>query len=147
MEKEYIQTGKLKYVIRDFPLESIHKNAFKAAQAAYCAGQQGKYWEMHERLFVHQNALNPSDLPSHAQALALDAPTFHQCLESEQTAAVIRKDIEEGQKLGVRSTPTFLIGLTEQDGSRVKALKLLRGARVYTAFKSVLDGLLAAQKR
>src|SRR5262245_34638821 len=122
-------------MVRDFPLESIHKNAFQAAQAAYCAGQQDKYWEMHEHLFAHQKALNPSDMPSHAQALSLDAGAFQRCLESEQAAAVIRKDLEEGRKLGVRSTPTFLIGVTEPDGSSIKAVKLLRGARVYTALK------------
>ena len=101
---------------------------------------------MHERLFAHQNALNPSDLPSHAQALSLDASAFQRCIESEQAAAAIRKDLEEGRKLGVRSTPTFLVGVTDLDGSRVKAVKLLRGARVYSAFKVVIDGMLAERK-
>lgn len=102
---------------------------------------------MHEWLFAHQNALNPGDLPSHAQALSLDAAEFQRCLESEQAAAAIRKDLDEGRKLGVRSTPTFLVSVTEPDGSKVKAVKLLRGARVYSAFKTVLDGLLVGTKQ
>ncbi len=63
IEAEYIKTGKLRYVIREFPLESIHPQAFKAAEAALCAGDQGKYWEMHDRLFANQRALAPDQLP------------------------------------------------------------------------------------
>ena len=97
IEREYIKTGKLKYVARDFPLESIHPLAFKAAEAAHCAGEQGKYWEMHSRLFENQRALSLKDLPQHAQALGLDAPKFQQCLESGKYASRIRKDLADGQ--------------------------------------------------
>jgi protein-disulfide isomerase len=64
---EYVKTGKVKYVLRDFPLEPIHPLAFKAAEAARCASDQGKYWEMHDRLFSNQQALGPKDLPRHAE--------------------------------------------------------------------------------
>ena len=101
---------------------------------------------MHERLFAHQNALNPGDLSSHALALSLDVAAFQGCIEGGQTASVIRKELEEGRKLGVRSTPTFLLGLTEADGSTVRLVKLLRGARVYSAFKTAIDGVLAENK-
>ena len=76
---EYVKTGKVKYVLRDFPLEPIHPLAFKAAEAARCAGDQGKYWEMHGRLFSNQQALGPKDLPRHAEAVGLDVTRFQEC--------------------------------------------------------------------
>src|SRR5262245_51573286 len=72
IEEEYIKTGKLKYVRKDFPLESIHPNAFKAAEATRCAQEQGKGWEMHARLFNNQQQLAATNLPEHAQAVGLD---------------------------------------------------------------------------
>jgi protein-disulfide isomerase len=71
IDREYVQTGKVRYVFRHFPLESLHKEAFKAAEAALCAGDQQKFWEMHDRLFAHQDALATGKLPGHAAALGL----------------------------------------------------------------------------
>src|SRR5205823_6444165 len=119
IQRDYVSTGKLKYVFRDFPLEAIHPNAFKAAEAAHCAGVQGKYWEMHDRLFANQSALFPAQLFLHAQALGLDPQSFRQCLDSGQYAAEIRKDLEDGQKAGVTGTPAFILGLTASEGSRI----------------------------
>jgi protein-disulfide isomerase len=70
LDREYIQTGKVKYVFRDFPLSS-HKQAFKAAEAANCAGEQGKFWQMHARLFENQGALSVENLSRYAQSLDL----------------------------------------------------------------------------
>src|SRR3989454_2777070 len=81
IRRDYIVTGKLKYVFRNFPIESIHPNAFKAAEAAHCAGERGKYWEMHDRLFANQGALASAQLLLHAQALGLDPQPFSQCLD------------------------------------------------------------------
>ena len=69
LEHDDIKTGKVQSVALDFPLESMHKNACKAAEAAHCAGAQGKYWEMQARLFAHQGTIGLTDLPSHAEAL------------------------------------------------------------------------------
>ena len=146
IEKEYIGTGKVKYVFRDFPLESIHQNAFKAAEASRCAGEQGKYWEMHGQLFAHQQALSPTDLSGYAQALGLKAPLFQACLESGHYAAAIRKDIAEGQQAGVTGTPAFFLGLTDPNSGKVKALRVIKGAQAYAGFKDAIDSLLAAQK-
>ena len=146
MEHEYIKTGKVKYVVRDFPLASMHNNAFKAAEAAHCAGEQGKYWEMHARLFANQRALGLGDLLSHAQALRLDMPGFQQCLESGRYAGAIRKVMADGQQAGVTGTPTFFLGVTEPNGSQVKVLRVITGAQPYTAFQAAINGLLAEQK-
>lgn len=146
IERDYVKTGKVKYVFRDFPIESIHKQAFKAHEAANCAREQGKYWEMHERLFANQRALGVKDLTRYAGALGLDVPTFERCLSSGKHAAEIRKDIADGAKAGVRGTPTFLLGLTEPDDSKVKAVRIIRGAQPYTRFKQAIDQLLGSQK-
>jgi protein-disulfide isomerase len=142
IDKEYIQTGKVKYVFRDLPLESIHKNAFKAAEATHCAGEQNKYWEMHDRLFANQNSLEPAMLTSHAQAVGVDPKKFQTCLDSGKFAAAIRKDIAEANKYGITGTPTSVIGLTQaNDPKTIKILKVIRGAQNISAFKEALDSL------
>jgi protein-disulfide isomerase len=145
IEREYIQTGKVRYVVRDFPLPT-HRHAFKAAEAAHCAAEQGRFWEMHARLFEHQNALDVEALPQHAQALGLDLPRFQQCLQQGRYAEAIRRDLEEGRRAGVRGTPTFFLGVLEPDGARVKVQRVIVGAQPYAAFREALEALLAAQK-
>jgi protein-disulfide isomerase len=144
LDREYIQTGRLRYVVRDFPIESIHPQALKAHEAAHCAGEQGKRWEMHEKLFSNQQALSASDLTANAQSLGLEMAGFQKCLASGQYAAKIRRSLEDGQRLGVRATPTFFIGLTEANSSTVKAMRRIIGAQPYPAFKAAIDELLSA---
>lgn len=146
IETEYIKTGKLKYVVRDFPLEAIHKDAFKAAEAAHCAGEQGKFWEMYTRLFANQRALGSKDLPQHAQALRLDASKFQQCLGSGKHAARIRKDLEDGQQAGITGTPGFFLGVTDPNNTKVKVLRVIKGAQPYANFKDAIDSLLSSLK-
>jgi len=143
IERDYIATGKVKYVFRDFPLTAIHKQAFKAAEAANCAGAQDKYWDMHDRLFMNNQAMAIKDFEDHARAIGLEMDSFRHCLESAMTAKEIREDLAEGQKARVTGTPSFFIGMTDPNGSTVKPLKMLRGARPYQAFKDALDRLLA----
>lgn len=146
LERDYIATGKIKYVFRNFPIESIHPLAFKAAEAATCAGDQGQYWKMHDRLFTEQNALRLQDLPNHAKAIALDLTAFQECLDSGKYAPKIRKDIAVGQKAGIQGTPTFFVALTEPNDGAVKAIRIIRGAQPYAAFKTAIDAVLAGQK-
>ena len=134
----------MKYVVRDLPLESIHNQAFKAAEATHCAGEQGKYWEMHDRLFANQRELARPDLSKHAEAIGINVGTFDQCLDSEKSAARIRNDMTEAQRLQATGTPTFIIGLTSPDGSQVKGTKLV-GAQPYGTFKSAIERLLSSQ--
>jgi protein-disulfide isomerase len=145
IETDYVKTGKVKYVLRDFPLESIHPNAFKAAEAANCSGEQGRYWEMHDRLFGNQNTLGAKELPDHAKAVGLELPKFQQCFDSGKYSAKVRKDFVDAQKYGATGTPTFFLGLTDPKGSEVKAVKRIVGAQSYSAFKDAIDSLLAAE--
>ena len=90
--------------MRDLPLEAIHKEAFKAAEASHCARDQGKYWEMHDRLFANQRQLGRDDLTRHAQARGLDMTAFQRCMESGQPAEAVKNDRAEAQRLGIPST-------------------------------------------
>jgi protein-disulfide isomerase len=146
IEKNYIFTGKAKFVFRNFPLERSHPQAFKAAVAANCAAEQGTFWAMQNRLFTHQQELGSNDLLQHAKMLALDSAKFMRCLDSEASATKIRKDLADGQKAGVKVTPTFLLGLTERDSSEIKVLTQIVGAEPYATFKEALDSLLGGRK-
>lgn len=146
LEREFIATGKIKYVFRNFPIASIHPLAFKAHEAAHCSGEQEKYWEMHDRLFANSKALGAKDLSQHAQALALDLPKFQECLASGKHAEKIRTDLAEGQTAGVKGTPTFFLGLTEpNETQQITAVKIIRGAQPYAAFKQAIESLLSTK--
>jgi protein-disulfide isomerase len=144
---EYVKTGKVKYYFRDFPLEQIHPFALKAAEAAQCAGEQGKYWEMHDRLFKNQSALDAKELAGHATVLGLDGPKFQQCLDSGKHTATARKSIEEGQKYNVKGTPAFFLGLSDpKDPSKLKAVTFISGAQPFNVFKDAIEKLLNPPK-
>jgi protein-disulfide isomerase len=145
LERDYISTGKLKYVFRNFPLESIHKKSFKAHEAASCAGEQGRFWEMHDQLFANQTALAPADLIGHAQAVGLDSQRFQSCFAVDLHAPAIRKDMADGQKAGVTSTPAFFLGVTQPGSQTLKVATTIKGAKPYAAFKEAIDALLGSQ--
>jgi protein-disulfide isomerase len=144
IDKEYVATGKIKYVLLDLPLESIHPFAFKAAAAAHCAGEQGKYWEMHDRLFANQQTLDAWN--AHAVAVGLDVARFESCLSSDKTAAEIRRDMTQAQVAGITGTPGFFLALTDPTTTKVKTLRSVKGAQPFPAFKAQIDALLAAQE-
>jgi protein-disulfide isomerase len=129
-------------VFRDFPL-SFHQNALNAAMAASCAGDQGKYWEMHELIFANQKAMGKDDLLGHAEKLGLDMGKFKECLESGKYADEAKQDMADGQKAGVRGTPSFLIGYTDPKSKEITAVKFIKGAQPYSAIKQALDELLS----
>lgn len=142
LEKEYIETGKVKYVYRNLPIESIHRNAFKAAEAAECANEQDKFWPMHDRLFANPQTLGPAQLPTHAAAVGLQAAAFDQCLASGKFTSKIRKDIADAEALGITGTPAFVVGKTAPGSPTIKVETFLYGAKPYAAFKAEIDKLL-----
>ncbi len=144
LAKEYIETGKLRYAFRDFPIQSLHPRAFTAHVAARCAGDQGQYWAMHDRIFTNPRAVAPEQLAGHAEALGLDAAAFRACLADEKYAEQVRADMAAGRRLGVSGTPTFFLGVTDSDG-KLKKAKRIRGAQPYNVFKEEIDKLLAGK--
>jgi protein-disulfide isomerase len=144
---DYVKTGKVKYVLRNFPLEQLHPNAEKAAEAAECAGEQGKYWEMHERLFKNQNQLDAKEMPGHAVVLGMDTAKFQQCLDTGKFTAKVKADQADGAKLNVTGTPTFFFGYPDpKDPTKLMAIKKLSGAQPLNAFTGILDELLNPPK-
>ena len=142
LEKDFVKTGKIRYVLRDFPLSGIHPQAPKAHEAAHCAGEQGKYWEMHDQLFSNQKALEADKLADYAKSAGVsNASAFATCLESGKYEARMNASLKEGQEAGVRGTPSFLLGYTEDNGS-VKVVKLIRGALPLTIFQQQINNLL-----
>ncbi len=142
--KDYVEAGKLKYVLREFPIERIHPKAFKAAEAALCAGDQDRYWDMSALFFRNQKRLRPEDLVRHAETLGLDRAGFRDCLDGGKYTQRVRDDLRDGTAAGVRGTPSFFLGLTDPDDpSKIKATKFLRGAQPYPVFKQAIDALIA----
>ena len=143
--EEYVATGKVKYVLRDFPLGSIHPEAFAAAVAARCAGDQGKYMEMHDQFFAKQPSLKQADWNAHAKAIGLNMGDFEACMESKRYEAAVSEDMKVGIAAGITGTPTFFIGPLDADGTTMRAGNIITGAQPYRVFKRALDSLLAAK--
>ncbi|HEX4899540.1 MAG TPA: thioredoxin domain-containing protein, partial [Pyrinomonadaceae bacterium] len=131
--KEY--GNRVRLVARDFPL-SQHPEAFKAAEAAEAAREQGKYWEYREILMRNQSALGVVKLKDYAGELALDRVRFDQALESGKFAEMVQRDIEDGMRLGIDSTPTVFINGRRMSDKSYEALK----ANIETALKSSTSG-------
>jgi len=131
LNDEYIKTGKIRYVFRDFPL-GFHQYAQKASEAAQCANDQGKFWEMHDILFSNQDSLGVPSLKQYAVDLGLNAVAFDQCLDSGKYALEVQNDFADGKKVGISGTPAFFI-----NG------QLIVGAQPYSVFKNVIDAELA----
>lgn len=141
IDANYVKTGKVKYFFRDLPLP-IHPNALQSARAARCAGEQNKFWEMHDRLFSQQEHLTTNDLLQHAQSLNLDADKFRECMASNKYTDNIRRSMQSAERNGVNGTPAFFIGKLESNGTVMRAAKVLVGLESYDAFKSAIDELL-----
>ncbi len=133
----YVKTGKVKFVYRDFPL-SFHVNAEKAAEAANCANKQGKYWEMHDKIFQASQAdgtgIAPDDLKKIAAGVSgIDTAKFNACLDSGETAAEIAKDEKDGMAVGIQGTPGFIVNGV-----------VISGAQPYSVFQQVIEAALKA---
>ena len=136
---QYVETGVVRYVFKDFPLNSIHPQAEEAAEAARCAGDQGAFLEMHNLLFEQQSLWgnrNPTEVfVDFAKDLGLDTEEFGQCLASRQHQSAVSSDLQEGIELGVTGTPAFFI-----NGYPVT------GAQPFEMFEQAIDTLLAEEQ-
>jgi protein-disulfide isomerase len=130
---------------RHLPLTQIHPFAMKASEAAECAERQGKFWEMHDRLFQDQKRLEESSLVERARQIGLNAAQFTACLAGE-AASEVQKDAAGANALAVTGTPTFFLGSVESDG-RVRVLERFSGAVPVAQFESALDKLLGSNRR
>lgn len=143
IQKNYIDTGKIKFVYRDFPIDNLHPNARPAHIAAECADEQGKFWDYHDILFERVDEwqrlpmTNLGDkFVAYADELELEQSSFISCLESPTIAQEVQTDYLDGGRYGVTGTPAFFVG-TEKDG-----FILISGAQPYSSFQTTIDSLL-----
>lgn len=140
IKKNWIDTGKLRYISRDFPLD-FHAQAMPAARAARCAGEQGKFWELRMALVKNANLLTADYIAKTAADLKLEPKAFAACAASNKYDAEIQAEMQEGAKLGVGGTPTFVLGRTT--AAAVEG-PMLVGALPYVQFDAKLKELLAS---
>ena len=140
IKKNWIDTGKLRYISRDFPLD-FHAQAMPAARAARCAGEQGKFWELRMALMKNANLLTADYIAKAAADLKIEPKAFAACSASNKYDAEIQAELQEGAKLGVGGTPTFIIGRTT--AAAVEG-PMLVGALPYAQFDAKLKELLAS---
>lgn len=144
IEENYINTGKVNFVYRDFPIQSIHRNAASAAIAAECADDQEMFWPFHDMIFENKdtwaalegvNLIN--EFEEYAIILQLNTEEFNTCLESQKYLDEVRKDLQDGQNYGITGTPGFFIGNDNSGYIKVS------GAQPYQNFEKILDEMLA----
>lgn len=130
INENYIKTGKAKLIYRDFPL-SFHAQAQKAAEAAECAGEQNKYYDMHEKLFTDGVQGGPASFKKFATDIGLNTDKFNDCLDSGKMADEIQKDVSDGAQYGISGTPGFFV-----NG------QLISGAQPYPVFAQAIEQAL-----
>jgi protein-disulfide isomerase len=123
----------LRFVFRHFPLRASHPHAGVAAEAAEAAGAQGRFWEMHDRLFEHQTALEDGDLRRHARKVGLDPERFESAMRLHIHEGRVREDLASGSASGVRGTPTLFINGIRYDGPRDRSSLVAALARAAVA--------------
>lgn len=135
---ELVETGKAKVAFVHFPLESIHKRAFRAAEAATCAGDQGLFWPMHDLLFTKDGSLADETILAYASDLGADLGQFGSCMAGD-AADQVAESVLLARRIGLNGTPTFIIG--RQEGGAVRAEKIVAGAGAYDQIAAAVEGL------
>jgi protein-disulfide isomerase len=140
LERDFVETGKVKYSFRHLPLKS-HPFARPAAQAAQCAARQGKFWEMHRHLFTNRAELAKDVWLKVDDRSGINVSLLEKCM-GEADDPVLKADASEASRLGVVSTPTFFVGRRRADGT-VALISRINGARPYSDFRGALDQVLS----
>lgn len=141
LEREYVTPGKLLVAFRHLPIDSLHPFARKAAVAAECAGEQGAFWRMHDRLFAAR--LDEAVISTIADELNLRGPRFTECLSGD-AGRKVERDVSEAKRMGINGTPALLIGESLPEG-QVQAMHLSIGALGFQALQSIIDGILRSK--
>jgi protein-disulfide isomerase len=139
LKKNYIDTGKLRFITRDLPLE-FHSNASAAANASRCAGDQNQFWQMRETLIAHADKLESDAIAGYAQAISLNMDQFGTCVAQGKYLPSIRDDVAEATAAGIGGTPAFILGKTS--ATAIEGIRLT-GAQPYEVFEQALIGQLA----
>jgi protein-disulfide isomerase len=139
LKKNYIDTGKLRFIVRDLPLE-FHSSARPAAEAAHCAAEQGKFWEMHHALLTGNDPLPDGGIDRRATAVGLDLNRLHACVKAARYESAIARNAATADGIGIHGTPAFVIGRAAHG---VLEGALAEGAFPYAEFDGALKDMLA----
>lgn len=138
VRKNYIDPGKVRLYSMDFPLK-MHRNALRAAEAGRCAGDQGQFWAMHDRMQGNPARLEMTDLLAYAEELGINVPAFRQCIESDRYKDAIEQEEQDASAKGIRGTPAFVIGKSTPTGVQGE---LLMGTQPYRVVDEKLKALI-----
>lgn len=141
IDAEYVTTGKVLFVFHYYPLQSIHPSATVAAVAAECAARQDRFWPLHDRLFARRGHLDTPAIRNDVIAVGGDIGRWDACFSSRDAAEAVSRQRAAGVAIGIRGTPTFLIG-RRQSGTDVQVLKEIQGIASVELWRSTLDGVL-----
>lgn len=143
LDAAYVATGRVRYVFRDFPIDQLHPEAIRAHEAARCADEQGRFWDLHYRLFTAPGTHTDEDLAARATEAGVNLPEWRACLASGRTRPTIEASIAAAEGLGASGTPTFFIGLRDPATDRVRVIRGISGAQPFEVFQQTLDAILA----
>jgi len=142
---DYVDTGRVQFAFRHMVLEQLHQHALGAAVAAECAGGQGKFWEMHDSLLEDQSRLDETSLQVRAKELQLDMAVFSGCVANPDITHRVRQETSDSRSLGIKGTPTVVLGRLQPDGSAM-LLQAFEGVGRGSEIRTALDTLLGSQK-
>ncbi|MFW5444025.1 MAG: DsbA family protein [Methylococcaceae bacterium] len=139
IKQQYIDPGVIKYFVKDYPLD-FHGQAKNAAISSQCAGQQGKFWAMHQLIFENNRKLSKEVFSSFAGQIAINVTRFNKCLNSSEAKQIVENNILDGELIGVQGTPAFFIGRLKDD--KLVDGRALYGAQSFSAFSKVVNALI-----
>lgn len=143
IQADYVQTGKIRYIFKDFPVDQLHPEAIRAHEAAHCAGEQNRFWELHGRLFSKAGTHTAELLEQRASEAGLNLADYRACIESRRHAELIKESVAQAVELGATGTPAFFIGMRDLATNQVRLLQAITGAQPYSTFAKALDSLIA----
>jgi protein-disulfide isomerase len=138
LKKNYIDTGKVRFYSRDLPIDQIHPNAVRAAQAGRCAADQGQFWQLRDLMGASPDKLDLENLVAEAGSLKMDTKAFRTCVESQKYKEAVQTDVLEAMKIGADATPTFVLGKSTPQGVDGE---LIVGSQPYGQFVKAIGKL------
>ena len=128
IDEKFIQTGRIQYVFKDFPIAQLHPGAILAHQATRCAAEQGRFWEMHTGMFTPPGSHGAEALEAKAAAAGVSLGPYRECMTSNRTLEGVQTSVDTAARLGANGTPSFFVGLRDPATNRVRIVQTISGA-------------------
>lgn len=141
IDERYVRSGRIRYLFRDLP-DRADADSITKAEAARCAGEQGKFWEMHDQLFADPLPFADETARRHIRTLGIGGADFQACLESHRYLEPIRRSSAMAGRMGIHGTPAFLVGTLDATGNVIRSVRIFTGAESFETFRALLDDLL-----